>query len=607
MATDFKNRAGAPPTHLIIPGAAAPKPASLTVNKLPGALVAGAAMVTRPNSPSGGTTGLPPVKGPVPAFNPTDERTCYVQNSKNGDILNILPLLYQKFRETGQKQVLMVSKDYATLLYGCSYIIGLVWDGDWTDLNGALQYVQAQFKTVVSLSTFGKALKLMKETPSFALEQWRLGGALALYGELPLVFDQRNQDRESSLVNKYVKENERFILFADHSQSSPFEHTDALVQLLHANFGGTHKILRLSEVRADQVYDLLGLYERASALVSIETMHLHLAPASGVPVIALVTDKPEVWHGTAWRPNFVLQIRYGDYQTRTAEIVAAIQDAINLRELPITEITGRGGYNQTMADWNGQRVAVYRWHPKADSWRTELAAWTGTKTVRVIPPAGLEQHSIEDGRFFTYKGKLCLSYTVATQKGCVVQYGEIQMGEDSWRIVNAFQPKYENNDFTRLQKNWSFWEQDGKLYAAYQRNPEQIILQIEGDQVVQQFKTKSPEWVFGQIRGGTAPIERNGLWLQFFHSSTRNPKSAWSWTYYLGALLMETKPPFQIVSISRFPIMAGTERYFPINHWKPRVLFPAGALKQGDDYLVSLGVNDSATGKVLLTEADLNL
>jgi len=546
-----------------------------------------------------------------PAFNPTDERTCYVQNSKNGDVLNILPILYQKFRESGQKQVLMVSKDYASVLYGCSYIEPVIWDGDWADLNGALVVAQHRFKTVVSLSTFGKALKLMKETPSFALDQWRLAGMLPQYGELPLVFDQRNQDRETVLVNKHVRENERFILFADHSQSSPFEQMDDLIQLLQNTFGGTHKILRLSEVHADQVYDLLGLYERASALVSIETMHLHLAAASGVPVIALVTEKPEIWHGTAWRPNYWLHVRYGDYQQRRQEIIAAIHDAIHLRELPLMEITGKGGYNQTMLDWNGQRVAVYRWHPKADSWRTELAAWTGKETVRVIPPPGLEQYSIEDGRLFTRRHvagtHLCLSYTVASQKGCVVQYGELDTTGPSWRIINAFQPKYKNNDFTGLQKNWSFWEQDGKLYAAYQRNPEQIILQLDGERVVNEFKTKSPEWAFGQIRGGTAPIERNGLWLQFFHSSTRNAKSAWGWCYYMGALLMESKPPFQIVSVSRLPIMAGTERYFPINHWKPRILFPAGAVKNGDDYLVSLGVNDSATGKVLLTEADLNL
>jgi predicted GH43/DUF377 family glycosyl hydrolase len=599
MSPDYKNRVGAPPTRLIVPGSPVPKPAALTVQNVP----MGATTMPRP---------VPPAPKTTPAFNPTDERTCYVQNSKNGDILNILPLLYQKFRETGQKQVLLVSKAYESLLFGCSYIETMTWDGDWTDLNGALQQAQARFKTVVSLSTFGKALKPIKQTPSFALEQWRLGGALELYGDVPLVFDQRNQDRETMLVNKHVKENERFILFADHSQSSPFDQMDALIQLLQTSFGATHKILRLSEVHADQVYDLLGLYERAAALVSIETMHLHLAAASGVPVVALVTDKPEIWHGTAWRPNFWLQIRYGDYQQRWQEIVTTIQDAINLRELPLMEITGKGGYNQTMMDWNGQRVAVYRWHPKADSWRTELAAWTGTKTVRVIPPSGLEQHSIEDGRLFkrSQQGagfKLCLSYTVATQKGCVIQYGELDTTGEDWRIVNSFQPKYENNDFTRMQKNWSFWEWDGKLYAAYERGPEQTILQLAGNDVTQVFKTKSPQWAWGQVRGGTAPIERSGLWLQFFHSSTRNPKTAWGWTYYMGALLMETAPPFQIVSISRFPIMAGTERYFPINHWKPRILFPAGAVKSGEDYLVSLGVNDSATGKVLLTDADLNL
>lgn len=593
MASDFTNRVGAPPTKLIIPGPSIPKPPSLGIT-------APAGVVTPRQSARMEITNVTP--------KPTDDRTAYVQNSKNGDILNILPILYQKYIETGQRQVLGVSRAYAGLLTGCSYIEPLIWDGDWTDLNGALKQAQETFKTVVPLSTFGKTLNLTKQTPSFALEQWRLGGVLDKFDTWPLVFDQRNATREAKLLEKYVPSDASLILVADHSQSSPFDQTDKLVRLVLSKFGSNHYVLRLSEVQAEQIYDLLALYERAACLVSIETMHLHLAAACpGLAVVALVTDKPEMWHGTAWRKNYLLHCRYCDFEQRQDEIVRAIKEAIDSHDQPEITVTGTGGYNMTSLEWQGNRVAVFRWHPKPNEWRTELAAWTGTRTAKIAPPKGFEQHSLEDGRLFIHNGKLMLSYTVASQKGCVIQYGELDTGGSVWRIVNHFQPVYTGNDFTTMQKNWSFWSADGRLYAAYERSPANVVLELDGNRVVNVFKTQSPEWSYGQLRGGTMPIDHKGLWLQFFHSSTRNNKSAWGWTYYLGALLMEKTAPFQIVAISKLPIMAGTERYFPVPRWKPRILFPAGAIKIDGEYVVSLGVNDAATAKVSLNEKDLNL
>lgn len=452
MASDFTNRAGAPPTHLILPGHAIPKPPNLAVVN-----------PAKINTQSVARNPAAPVVPSQPMTLPTDDRVCYVQNSKNGDILNVLPILYQRFSETGKKQVLYVSRDFAGLLRGCSYVEPFIWEGDWVDLNGALRVAQSRFKRVVSLSTYGKTLSLTKQTPSFALEQWRLGEVLDKFDGWPLVFDNRNEEREEALRRKYCEDGLPYILLGDHSQSSPFPQMDDLVQLLKNTFGSTHKILRLSEVHAEEIYDLLGLYDRATALVSIETMHLHLSQASGVPVIALVTDKPEIWHGTPWHKNFLLHCRYADYENRKLEILSAVSDAANQREMPYIEVTGTGGYNMTIIEWNEKRIAVYRWHPKPDLWRTELAGWTGEKTVRIIPPKGFEQHSIEDGRLFVHNGKLHLSYTLAQMGSkelpyCVVQYGELDTSSDTWRIVNYFQPKYGKNDFTGMEKNFVFFE-----------------------------------------------------------------------------------------------------------------------------------------------------
>jgi predicted GH43/DUF377 family glycosyl hydrolase len=567
---------------------------------------------------------LPAISATPPAVSTaTDKRTCYVQNSKNGDVINCIAPLYQKYLETKERQVLMVSKEFSGVLTGCSYIEPVIWDGDWADLAGATKRAAAQFKNVVVLSTYGASLKLEKMTPSFAIEQYRLAGMAEKYGELPLIFDRRNAQREQALIDSVLLRGfsgEQPILFADHSQSSPFPYTDDLVQMLKKEFPH-NPVLRLSEVKAEQVYDLLGLYDKAAVLVSIETMHLHLAAASGIPVVALVTERPEMWHGTAWRKQFLVHCRYADYPARRAEVLNAVAMALTTGVAPSfrpppprIEITGRHGYNMTSLEWQGKRIGVFRWHPNANQWQTELAGvGADGKVVRIAAPKGFEKQSIEDGRLFIHRDKLHLSYTVARDNGtgkmptCVVQYGELDTSAEPWRIMNPVQPRYRGNDFTKLEKNWSFISSGGKLFAAYQRSPEQIVLELDGDWVVQELHSKPPAWEWGQIRGGTQPIERNGLSLQFCHSSTRNNKTAWGWVYYLLAILMETTPPFQIVSVSSYPILAGTEEYFPTRRWKPRILFPAGAIKSGDKYILSLGVNDAATARVTLTERDLNL
>ena len=539
--------------------------------------------------------------------------TCYVQNCKTGDILSILPILYQRFKETGQKQALMVSKDFKDVLDGCSYIVPEIWDSDWQDLIGALASARKKYKDVVSLSTFGRGSVIPHNTPSFQLDQWNNAGCLDKFGQWPLVFDQRSPEREKRLVESTLPKAEPFILLGDHSQSSPFEHMDDLYQLIKKHFTA-FTIIRLSEVKAEKIYDLLGLYDRAATLVTIETMHLHLSAASEVPVISLVTDKPEFWHGSAWHPRFRLHVRYSDYNHRKPEIVRSISDAINSKKPPQVSVTGIGGYNMSVFKNNGTNAAVYRWHPNKKFWRTELALNDGTVVRKVIPPDKYKDYSIEDGRVFMHNGKPHISYTVvqAPQNvfNCVVQYGALVQDGDVWRIIGSHQPKYGKNDFTSMEKNWSFWSHGQKIYAAYQRSPEQIVLHIHESRVVQEFKTNTPEtWQWGQIRGGTDPIPHNGLLLQFFHTLHRNNKSKEWWTYYTGALLMEPEPPFQIVRVSSFPILAGNERYFPnIKQWKPRCFLPYGAIKNDDgSFLVSLGYNDSATATVRLTEADLNL
>ena len=107
---------------------------------------------------------------------------------------------------------------------------------------------------------------------------------------------------------------------------------------------------------------------------------------------------------------------------------------------------------------------------------------------------------------------------------------------------------------------------------------------------------------------GTFPVLYGEKFLQFFHTNRINKSSPWWWNYSVGALLMDTKPPFQITAVSKSPILIGNEKYWhnwPF--WKSKVCIAYGAILKDDEFHVSIGVNDSACAVVKLKTEDLNI
>jgi GT2 family glycosyltransferase/ADP-heptose:LPS heptosyltransferase len=247
---------------------------------------------------------------------------CYIQLSKAGDVLSILPILYHDFKETGQRPKLVISPEYASVLEGVSYVEPVIWNGDSSDLAGAILFAKKRFSQVIALQTHGN-MPVQQLTPSFQLDQWRRAGAVEHFEDWPLVFDKRNADREKDLgIHTKAKP---YILFGDHSQSSPFLPKEELARLIQAEFPH-HEFVRLSQVKAHRIYDLLGLYDRAACLVTIETAHVHLSKASPVPTIVLAADG---WRGSAPHKKFALYIKYADYERMKVEIIQAVKRAIN--------------------------------------------------------------------------------------------------------------------------------------------------------------------------------------------------------------------------------------------------------------------------------------
>lgn len=261
-----------------------------------------------------------------------------IQLSKCGDVLNTLGIarLATKF---GKRVGIMTCAEYAPLLDGCSYVDKVIFDGKPWEIEKAVEQAKKLCpavhvtqvngpRDVVNKFAYQPAGQTQCVTDSFDRESWKLLGLLDEWGKEPLVFDQRDKEREENLlVNIWRRNNKKkkIILVALDSLSSPFEYRKLLWELLVLKYPKCC-LIELCDIKAERFYDLLALYEIAHCLITVDTAHLHLARAvPSLPVMALVQDSPTYWHGTAWRPQHHFHCRYGDFPKRALEMFTAIE------------------------------------------------------------------------------------------------------------------------------------------------------------------------------------------------------------------------------------------------------------------------------------------
>lgn len=240
-------------------------------------------------------------------------------------MLSILPALKWKCDQEKSPVNLVIAEQYAYIVSNLDYIMPHIWNGHWQDLEGALKMAKQHYSKVTVPQTYGKTVAIQHRYPSFQYDQWQRAGVLHLWDKLPLIIPRPTNAKE--LVERHMG-NRPAILFADKSESSQFEKSDELAGLLQQQFGQTHQVIRLSTIRLERFTDFVALYDAADAIIVTETAHLHLSKATAKPVFALVTDKPQRWHGSAWSKHFKAHIRYSAYERRKAELIESIRSVL---------------------------------------------------------------------------------------------------------------------------------------------------------------------------------------------------------------------------------------------------------------------------------------
>ena len=304
--------------------------------------------------------------------------SAYLLLGRAGDILSVLPFLRAEV-DTGDKPTLIVSNQQTSVLEGVSYVNVVAFDGGLHLLREAYAWAKEKFPDVKSLQvmghsdvvrevTYGPAGKPHATCTSFVKEMWSLAGKLGSWDECwPLVFDQRNPKRETALVKSVDPANRKtggrppkprpIILVSCRGHSSPFPYADLLMELLRGRFSKDYQVLELPQ--AERIYDLLALYERAHCLVAVDSDPLHLARAvPGLPVIALTNDRPILWNGSPWAPQWTWCCRYHDWPERATEMLRAIEHCRDETEIPFISVWSNYGKDWPQENYNRKFLSV---------------------------------------------------------------------------------------------------------------------------------------------------------------------------------------------------------------------------------------------------------
>lgn len=276
----------------------------------------------------------------------------------------------------------------------------------------------------------------------------------------------------------------------------------------------------------------------------------------------------------------------------------------------------RFGYNPSIISDGDGLLMAYRYHD-GDTLATRLALAELDLGGKVLSNRTLEVNgeaiSVEDPKLFRFEGQVWIEWVQSTWPNrpvtSVVKYGRLEGN----KVVSVHQPAV--NSPKAIEKNWvPMPAGEGLMRFIYECSPNQNIIEVISGNPVNQLRCPGPVWSYGQIRGGTVPLPYNGKLIRFFHSGLDNEFGPQPRRYFCGAYLMEAQPPFRPVAVSRKPIVYGSELDLLTGderrkciQYKRQVVFPGGAVFHEGEFLVSVGINDSACAILRIKPDQLNL
>lgn len=278
-----------------------------------------------------------------------------VQLGRYGDILNILPAVYEAHRN-GRRVKLIVAEEFAPLLQGVSYCEPEVFNGGYEELDQAIRFASRFVETPLVSQVYGRTLDHRRTSESYMRDSWEKVGVGDRWEQLPLLIDRRNGAREDQLVAQ-VDWSRPVVLVNMAGRSSPFANSERVLNRVKEQMP---EVSFVEIPRAHFFFDLLGLFDRAHALLTVDTGTLHLAQASAIPTVALVNPRP--WYGSLRRANHLLYRTYREVDAD--EVVEALRRTLR----PLQKLV------HLYPEWDMSTEDRQRNLVAAASWKTEYGS-----------------------------------------------------------------------------------------------------------------------------------------------------------------------------------------------------------------------------------------
>jgi FkbM family methyltransferase len=264
-------------------------------------------------------------------------------------------------------------------------------------------------------------------------------------------------------------------------------------------------------------------------------------------------------------------------------------------------------FNTSIIDWGGYYVLAFR-----NGWRGSdvYITFLNRKFTPVGRAVKLDlshpecAYGREDPRLFVFRGKLHVTFSgvVGTRrdrgtiKHTTVLYARLS---DTFKVERTFYPHFSNRN--SWEKNWVFFEYGGELFATYSIAPHRI-LRIDGDRAEMVYETPTcVPWSGGEMRGGSSPVKIGDEFWHFFHDRI---ESGGHRIYRTGLCTFDAKPPFRIRRLVTEPLLTANPATKPVDQYAS-VVFPCGAVRDGDNWVVSHGIHDRWTELHRWSHADL--
>lgn len=320
---------------------------------------------------------------------------------RTGDVICALPIALDMSRRLGRPVPFVVSRQFASILEGCSYVKPVIFDGDYREVESAVSFAILHGLNPAVAQWYG--YRTEKTQSNFEREAWVLAGYGEKWASLPTVFDQRNETREWNWVESLLVKDADFegycqqcgmvmnfvrgrchictslppdshpmiaVSLESHSSPLPEEVITSIMNGLSAAFP-EHQIVNISSNQAPRFFDVLKLLEVADCLITVDTAALHLARASTCPVVAIVNDRDGGWWASDIPPQTIHAADYSEGEGMVGPIIHAVANLLDDKE-------GRVGSEIIQVTALGPRVkgrAISEWATKFDRSAGQIVVW----------------------------------------------------------------------------------------------------------------------------------------------------------------------------------------------------------------------------------------